>query len=145
MDGRGWAFDLKLEEQTIGTEDPAKVSAVLGDVVSGYIARYFNYQEIGLTETEWANMHRAVYRPRAGKVFTVSIREAFKSYILGCLPPYIFVMDADKKESKFKLSWLEGRVKHCTIRPLLVQHPLVPHVRPDHVSGVLIYEVFHSD
>ena len=53
--------------QTIGTEDPNKISGVLADYVSIKVALIYNYKAAGITDTEWADMFRAVYRPRAGK------------------------------------------------------------------------------
>ena len=104
-DGRTFAFDLQWKDQTIGTEDPNNVNGVLADYISIKVANFYNYEGAGITDTEWIGMFRAVYRPRAGKVWTVNVREAFKPLFPDCLPEDIFIQDADKKDSKFKMCW----------------------------------------
>ena len=104
-DGRNYAFDLQLKDQTMGTEDPNNVNGVLADYISIRVANYYNYEAAGITDTEWVGFFRAVYRPRAGKVWTVNVREAFKPLFPYCLPEVIFIQDANKRESKFKLGW----------------------------------------
>ena len=104
-DERSHTFDLQLMQQTIGTEDPAKISAVLADYISIMVALQFDYEAAGFTDNEWSDIFRAVYRPRAGKVFTVNVRETFSSLFPHCLPQDIFIQDADNQESKFKLHW----------------------------------------
>lgn len=67
-DGRSFGFDLQWMAQTIGTEDPNKINGVLADYISIKVANMYNYKDAGITDTQWADMFRAVYRPLAGKV-----------------------------------------------------------------------------
>ena len=119
IDGRTWAFDLVLIEQTDGTADPASVNGVLGDYMAAISVRHFNINEAGVTEDEWTNLFRAVFRPKAGKVFTVNVREVLKPLFPKCLPEYIFVKDPTKATSKFKLAW-KGET---TIAPFMSTAP----------------------
>ena len=115
-DGRTFAFDLKWLDQTIGTEDPNNINGVLADYISMRVAEYYNYEDAGITDLEWEGMFRAVFRPRAGKVWTVNVREVFKPLFPACLPEHIFIKDANKKESKFKLSW-KGETTNAPFNP----------------------------
>jgi hypothetical protein len=105
FDGRSWAFDIQLTDQTKGTADPNKVSGVLGDYISLQMAYHFNYEAAGISEIEWSDMCRAVFRPRAGNVWTVNVREIFKPLFPACLDKIFFIQDADDQDSKFKLCW----------------------------------------
>ena len=105
IDGRSWAFDLVLLEQTDGTADPASVNAVLGDYIAAISARHFDMEEAGVTEEEWTNLFRAVFRPKAGKVYTVNVRAILKPLFPKCLPNAIFIKDPANPSSKFKLAW----------------------------------------
>ena len=46
--------------QTIGTKDRNKISGVLADHISIKVALIYNYKAAGITDTEWADMFRAV-------------------------------------------------------------------------------------
>ena len=105
FDGRSWAFDVLLIDRTKGIADPNNVSGVLGDYISIRIANHFNYEAAGISETEWSDMCRAVFRPRAGNVFTVNVREIFQPLFPECLDKIFFIQDADDQDSKFKLCW----------------------------------------
>jgi hypothetical protein len=104
-DERSTTFDVEWVQQTISTESPGKISAVLADFISIRVALQFDYEAAGFTDNEWSDIFRAVWRPRAGKVFTVNVRESFASLFPRCLPQDIFIQDADNQESKFKLRW----------------------------------------
>ena len=42
-DGHSWGLDLQWMAQTIGTEDPNKISGVLADYISIKVALIYNY------------------------------------------------------------------------------------------------------
>jgi hypothetical protein len=69
------------------------------------LASSFNFALAGFEEAEWTDLFRAVFRPRAGKVFTVNVRESFAPLFPQCLPKEFYIQDADNHESKFMLRW----------------------------------------
>ena len=102
-DDQRWAFDLQLVQQTKGAANPSDVNGVLGDYIAKLVARHCEVD--GMDDAEWLTFFRATYRPAAGKVFTINIRETLKPLIPKALPVNIFVQDPADPDSKFKLTF----------------------------------------
>jgi hypothetical protein len=96
-DDQRWAFDLQLVQQTKGAANPADVNGVLGDYIAKLVARHCEVD--GMDDAEWLTFFRATYRPAAGKVFTINIRETLKPLIPKALPVNIFVQDPSDPDS----------------------------------------------
>ena len=103
VDGARWAFDLQLVDQKIGTANPASANGVIADYIAATTAKFFNPGEF--TDAEWADQFRATFRPRGGKAWTVNVSAILKPLFPKCLPEFIFVMDPDNRDSKFKATY----------------------------------------
>ena len=132
-DGQLWAFDLQLVDQKKGAANPATVNEVLGDAIAKFVARHCNID--GLTDEVFQTYFRALYRPAAGKVFTINIREVFKPLIPKALPDYIFVQDPSDAESKFK-PHLQRRDHHRQVHPRGLRLLLDAHLHPRDALGL---------
>lgn len=96
-DSEKTSFDLRIVDTTDAMADPKDITLNVSLTLGALIKKYYE----GEFKDEWI---RAVYRPRAGKVFTVSCASVFQALIPSAFPAYIFIMN-ETTMVKYKLEY----------------------------------------